>query len=159
MSEPINNAYNYVPPDFEVPVDPKAMRLWMTDYLKKIARALQRRDIGVFSISEIGAGLQYFPTTVGDWRNVWRKVINFGSLPNSTTKSVAHGITWTAAQQIIFTHIYATATDQTNFSAISVPDGADPSIEVDATNVNITTSSDLTAYTECYVVLEYLKVT
>lgn len=163
MSEPINNAYSYVPADFVMPTNPQSASLFLTDYLKKIARALQRRDLGVYSLSEIGAGLQFFPTTVGDWRNVWRKVINFGALPNTATKSVAHGITWGANNALIFTNIYATATDTTNFVALPIPYSSvasndDISIDLDATNVVIQTETDRTAYNQCYVVLEYIKV-
>jgi len=158
VSEPINNAYNYVPADFEIPTESTAARLWLTDYNKKIARALQRRDLGVFSISEIGAGLQYFPTTVGDWRNVWRLVVDFGALPDTTSKSVAHGLTWDANNPLIFTHIYATATDGTGFNAVPIPDGTGNSIAVDATNVTITTVADYSDYS-AYVVLEYIKET
>jgi hypothetical protein len=40
-------------------------------------------------------------------RQVYRKVINFGALPNTAIKTAAHGITITAATT--FTRIYGTA--------------------------------------------------
>jgi len=127
------------------------------------------------------------------YRQVFRKVINFGALPNNTTKSVAHGLT--IASTWTFTRIYGTASDTTGNSYIAIPyadttgsgsvtitgttdlssvkwsDTSAPvsgsgsatitidsiSIDVDGTNVNITTTSDRTAYTACYVILEYIK--
>ncbi len=111
-------------------------------------------------------GQQWFPnpllnsnsSTVPVQRNVFRTVINFGALPNAAKKSVAHGITCTAG--VTFTRIYATASDTTGKTYIPIPfvdtTGANPvQIDVDATNVNITTITNLTNY-NVYVILEYL---
>ncbi len=101
-------------------------------------------------------------------RQVFRKVIAFGALPNAGTKSVAHGID-TLPQDLpnnyigfSFTRIYATATDPVNELYIPIPYASNVAanvieINVDATNVNITTASNKTAYTITYVVLEYIK--
>lgn len=108
-------------------------------------------------------------------------VINFGALPNSTTKSVAHGLniqdSWTFVRQV------ACATDPVAHTSIGIPfsigsggaGGIDISaikwsdttigagtsdfigIDIDDTNVNITTGSDRTSYTRCVVVLSYIK--
>ena len=84
------------------------------------------------------------------------------SLPNAGTTSVPHGINITADTSFTFTRIYATAS-QVNVSFLPIPyvsvanimDNIE--INVDNTNVNITTGSDRTNYTFCYVILEYIK--
>lgn len=85
--------------------------------------------------------------------------INFGTLPNTGTKSVAHNIPITVG--VTFTRIYATASDTAGSLYIPIPfvetTGNEIQIDVDATNVNITTTSDRTNFTICYVVLEYIK--
>lgn len=87
-------------------------------------------------------------------------VVDFGALPNTGTKSVPHNITVTGST--IWTRYYATAT-YPGSSGIPIP-YASPTlannieINVDATNVNITTGSDRTAYTTTYVILEYLQL-
>ena len=87
-------------------------------------------------------------------RQVFRKVVNFGSLPDTSLKSVAHDITVTTAYT--FTRIYGTSSDTSNRVYIPVPN-SDISLTVDFTNVNITTSSNLTSFGTTYVVLEYIK--
>jgi hypothetical protein len=85
--------------------------------------------------------------------------VNFGALPNTSTKSVPHGITVT--NTLSWTKIYGSATDQIGLTGIPIPyvdlAGNDIQIDVDQTNINISTSSDYSNYTICYVVLEYLK--
>lgn len=87
-------------------------------------------------------------------------VVMFGALPNTTTKSVPHGITCTATTT--FTQIYATASDTTGFNYIPVTFGSptlvnDIEITIDGTNVNITTGSNRSNFNICYVVLKYLQ--
>jgi hypothetical protein len=86
--------------------------------------------------------------------------VNFGALPNTATKSVAHGITITTATT--FTRIYATASDTSGSTYIPIPFSSPTlvsniQITVDATNVNITTGSNRSNFNICYVVLEYIK--
>ena len=93
-------------------------------------------------------------------RDVYRKVIDFGALPNTATTSVAHGISFDASSTL--THLYAAATDPVNFIYLPIP-YASPTlannieIYLDATNVNIITGSNRAAFTICYVVIEWLK--
>jgi len=84
-------------------------------------------------------------------------VINFGSLPNTATKSVAHGLD--ISSNWSFINAYATATDTTGLTSIQFDysDAATLSIDVDGTNVNITSIDDKTAYDTCYVFLKYIK--
>lgn len=136
--------------------------------VNNIVLALNLKDSAYYDRNEFVNGQMFFPnpantsnTTQGPvYRNVYRLVINFGALPNTATKSIAHNIPITTAYT--FTRIYATASDTTNRAYIPIPyasptDANEIEINVDATNVNITTGSDRTAYTVCYVVLEYLK--
>lgn len=135
--------------------------------LNQVATVLNTKDSGFYDTSQFVNGQILFPnptlnsssSTTPVFRQIQRLVINFGPLPNTATKSVAHGITITAATT--FTRIYATANDPST-SFIPIPyasNTAGQSIElnVDATNVNITTGSDRTAYTTCYVILEYVQ--
>jgi len=132
-----------------------------------IAMVLNVKDTGYYYPVEFVNGQAYFPdpalssTTTQNPipRQVFRKVINFGALPNSSTKNVAHEIDITSG--FIFTRIYATATDPgTSFIPIPylpIPVSGRITLSVDTTNVIITTNSNRTNYTICYVVLEYIK--
>jgi len=136
--------------------------------INNIVLTLNVKDAGYYNIFEFVNGQLYFPNPALDsstnanpiFRPVLRLVVNFGALPNTATKSVAHNIAITPSYT--FTRIYATASDTVNKVYIPIP-YASPvlanniELNVDATNVNITTGSDRTNFDECYVVLEYIR--
>jgi hypothetical protein len=156
---PINNAAGLSP-------DLKELLVRLYQNINNISLAINLKDTGYYDQQQFVNGQKYFPnpaltsssSQTPVYRPVTRKVINFGALPNAASKSVAHGLTVTADWS--FTRIYGTATNPST-SFIPIP-FASPTLnqiiklEVDATNVIITTAIDQTAYTICYVVLEYL---
>jgi len=162
---PANALNSYVPTDVILPEKPEDLRRVLNDTLNRIIDALNDKDIAQYDLRELVNGQKWF--TPGDtqrFRVPFRKVIDFGALPNSGPKGVAHGITTNS--NTTFTRIYAVATDPgiaSVTSAIPIP-YVDPNalsnsieIAVDATNVVITTAFNYTSYTTCYVVLEYLQ--
>ena len=162
MATPLSSINSYVREDFQMPETYDEAKLYLREYLRDIVQAVNARDIAQYAESEVVNG-QLFLTS-GDnnsYRQVYRKVIDFGALPNTTTKSVAHGITVTATTE--FTRIYATASDpSTRFVPITYVNVTTPAdgieIDVDGTNVNIeTTTANWTGFTTCYVVVEYVQ--
>ncbi len=133
------------------------------------AQAINIKDTGMYPLAEFVTGQIYFPNPTLNsttaqapvYRQVFRTTVNFGALPNTMNKAVAHGITVDA--NTTFTHIYAAATKTTAaFSAIPIPitfaaTGDIIDLRVDGTNVNIETTFDATIYDTCYVVIEYIK--
>ena len=103
---------------------------------------------------------------VGTWidgSNLYQKTINFGALPNATTKNVPHSIS--NLKKIIDMKGYMS--NNTNFqplpfASMYYPQGStNYSISVSATktNVSITTWYNFSDYTESYVILQYTKTT
>jgi hypothetical protein len=98
-------------------------------------------------------------------RQGFRKVINFGALPNTGTKSVAHGITVTASTSI--TRIYGAATNPTaldpNPRFIPLPyvdtttEANEITLYASDVNVYVVTAANFSAFTICYIILEYLQ--
>jgi len=150
----------------------------LRDVLIRIAQSLNynslsmnTRDAGYYVQEEFVCGQIYYPNPINssttgntplspEFRQVFRKIIFFGALPNAGTKSVPHGLVITTG--FSFTRIYATASDQIAFSYLPIPYASvvlinNIELNVDAVNVNITTGIDRTAYTTTYVVLEYIK--
>lgn len=138
--------------------------------INTICLVLNTKDSGYYDTNEFVNGQLYYPnpafnsqtspSVVANYRQVMRKVVNFGTLPNATTKSVAHNITVTAAT--IWTRIYAESTDPVGLTGIPIPYASATStdvieLNVDSANVNITTGSNRTNYTITQVVLEYLQ--
>lgn len=133
--------------------------------VNNIALSLNIKDSAYYTLNEFVNGQLFFPSSLSSnatepqYRQVYRLVINFGALPNAATKSVAHGLsigsTWT------FTRIYGTATNpSTEFIPLPYASptlNQNISLNVDATNVNVTTAINYSAYTTTYIVLEYLK--
>lgn len=111
-------------------------------------------------------GLSTFSTTekaIGTWINgkpLYRKVFDTGTLPNNTTKYVAHGIS--NLKNII--HIYGAAKNTANGITFPLPfpstqANAPIYVYVDNYNIIIGTATDRTVFKESYIVLEYTKTT
>lgn len=130
--------------------------------LNIMALAINRKESGTYGLANFITSEQYYPnpaTGSQEFRTVVRTVINFGALPNTATKAVAHGIPFNAG--FTLTRLYAAATDTTGLNYIPIPYASTVlanSIELraDATNVYITTGSNRTNFTVCSVIIEYL---
>jgi len=136
--------------------------------LNLLSLVVNVKDSAIYIDSEFVTSGQYFASPALSsatqqnpaLRGVFRKVVNFGALPNTGTKSVAHDIAPTAS--FSFTRIYGCSTNPST-SYIPLP-YASPvlanniELNADATNVNVTTGSNRTAYTITYIVLEYIKI-
>lgn len=151
---------------YQLNVDPGMRELLVRLALlsNNIALLLNQKDTGTYTNDQqFVCGQSFFPnptlssstSTTPTFRQVYRIVVNFGTLPNNTTKSVPHNIPVTPATT--FTRIYGTASDTVGKHYIGINYGTDVLIDVDATNVTITTTSDRTAFTVTYVILEYLQ--
>ena len=160
-SAPQNSIASMVPVDVILPEDPEELRRILDDLLKKIIDSLNDKDIGHYNTVEELNGQRWF--TDGNpqqFKRAYRKVVNFGALPNTGTKTVSHGITWNA--NTTFTRIYGCATKPSTV-AIPIP-YSDPNalinnilLSVDTTNVTITTAANYSTLTNCYVILDYLQ--
>lgn len=90
---------------------------------------------------------------------VYQKIVNFGALPNATSKSLNHGITGLQ----YFTDISGVAFT-TGLTTLPLPfvndansTGGQVSILANGTQVVVNTTTNRTAYTTCYVTLQYTK--
>ena len=126
--------------------------------------SLNIKDSAFYDETEFVNGQSFFPNpSSGSYTNetlnrrqVFRKVILFGALPNTGTKSVAHNLTVTSGYT--FTRVYGCASDTTNLLYVPIPN-ANPDIHINltSTNIVITTSANYSSYDTTYVILEYLK--
>jgi len=133
-------------------------------YIERISRAVNTKDTGYYNTTEFLTNMTYFSGARPNARGVFRQVVDFGTLPNAGTKTVAHNIAFDANYRL--TRVYGAATDPVNFYYIPLP-YVDVSgtlatgmteLFVDANNVSITTTGNGTNFTSCYVVIEYTKV-
>jgi len=135
--------------------------------LNNISQVLNLKVTGYYYPQEFVTGKKFFPnpTNAGTTsasqqaRQGFIMTVIFGALPNSTTKSVPHNITCTAHTSLIF--MCAGSTDSTDLLYVPIPyasaSGNNIELNMDDTNVNITTNSDWSSYTNTMVYIEYLK--
>lgn len=99
---------------------------------------------------------------IGTWidsKPLYQKTISFGALPNSTSKSVAHGIS--DLDKIV--DFSALAKRPEPFNIIPLPSShyqstsAQQEISFNATNITIRNGNNASAYTDVYVTLQYTK--
>jgi hypothetical protein len=156
---------------YQANLDEKLEKLLVRLYqnLNIMSLNVNLKDTGYYNTQPFVNGQLFFPLPgvnsanasglVATYRQVFRKVINFGALPNAATKSVAHGIPFNAA--FTTTRIYACSSDTTNLDYVPIPyaSATNDNIELnlDGTNVNITTNSaSWVTFTITYVIIEYL---
>ena len=171
MTIPVDsqNFESYVPVYDVAPDEWEEGRGFLVEQLKKYGEALNVRTIGFYLDQELLTGNSFIPGvnivseggSSQQFRSVLRKVINFGTLPNSTTKSVPHGITFDANFTLV--SLITCATDPVSLIAIPIPftDTASTTnqivITMDATNINITAGTNRSNFTTCYVIIEYMQ--
>lgn len=99
---------------------------------------------------------------IGIWRDnkpLYQKTIDFGTLPNQTTKSVAHGISNIDASCIVSVEPIASTSSYATFPRVHDTNVANQVFwEVDSTNIICySRNSNNTAFTRCFVTLKYTK--
>ncbi len=160
---------SYVPVYDVVPEKWEDARPFIVEQLRRLATAINIREIGWFLDEELLSGKSFIPGvnngntsgTSQTFRSILRKVIDFGALPNAGTKSLPHGIVFDNNFTLI--DLWAAATDPVAFLAFNI-NFSNPlanivavNVTMDATNVNITTGVNYSAYTRTYVVIEYCQ--
>ncbi len=133
----------------------------------QIAIALNLKDSAMYYEQEFVNGQTFFPNpALGSNtpqsptpRQVFRRTYSVGALPNAAVKTVPHGLDITS--MFTFTRIYGASSNTTGLEYIPLPFfstvGANIELEVDGTNIYITTTTDGTLFDTTYIILEYLK--
>lgn len=107
--------------------------------------------ISSYSTSEVDTGFTWI-----DGKHIYKKTINFGTLPNNTTKNVAHGIT--NIGNVIKIEGWTYASSQGWFPLPFASTGSYPiEVKATATNVVIVTTIDRSSIGTCYITLYYTK--
>jgi hypothetical protein len=152
----------------EVGREPDVKKLMVRLYreLNNISTALNLKVTGYYSTKEYLCGKLFYPSNgTGSsvrggvaYRPVFSTVVKCGTLPNATTKTVAHNLN---TKGYTLVSCQGAATNPTGWTGINLPylagTGSSVSVWVDGTNVNLQTSGNMSAYTESHVVLEYVK--
>ena len=163
-SMPINSQQSFLPTTLILPdVDQKdEFNYVLTDFIKKMIAAINEREVAQYPFDEIQTGQKFSDRReLTQQISTYRKVIDFGALPDNTTKTVPHQIAVTGST--IFTRIYGVANDP-GTSFIPLPFSSSVAseaikLEITPNDVEITTGIDYSDYTETLVILEYFQAT
>lgn len=158
----------YLNPDFYFPTDEDQFREVLYNREYDTANILNIKEIATYDLIEIVTGQQWFTATDPQTkRQTFRTVVNFGALPNAGTKAVPHGIANIGSPDFnfAFTKIYGCATNPAAVdpAPYSIPlpyasaTGNNVELYVTTLNVVVITTVNLSAFTTCTIVLEYLK--
>ena len=156
------NLETFVPVYDAPPERYEQFRQFTVEQMKRLANAVNNRVVGDYQSIELLAGKNFIPGTVSPTENrqVFRKVLDTGTLPNATTSTTAHGLTLDSRFSLV--SLYGGAYDPSTPAAIPLPYvdlTALNAVEVrlTSTDVVIETAVDKRAYTRSYVIIEYLK--
>lgn len=93
-----------------------------------------------------------------DGKKIYKKTINFGALPNNTTKNVAHNIS--NLENVIEVKGWTYAFSQGWFPLPFASTGSYPiEVKVTSTNVVVVTTIERSGIGTCYITLYYTKTT
>lgn len=152
------NLESFVPVYDVAPEKWEESRPFIVEQLKKLATAINIREIGWYLDQELLSGKAFIPglNNLADggssqqYRTVLRKVIVFPGLSIGLNQQ-PHGITIDANFSLI--QLFGSASNATTLTGEPIPNGAD-TMNYDATNINITVAA---AYTRAFAVIEYIQ--
>ena len=109
------NFESYVPTYDVAPKTWEEGRGFLVEQLRKLANAINAREIGFYLDMELLSGKAFIPGANNSqaFRSVLRKVINFGPLIRNITLSMPHGIFVDANFTLV--QMFLSATDPVNF--------------------------------------------
>ena len=146
----------------------KELLIRLYQQVGNIATAVNGKDAAIYDTSEFVCGQTFFPNPTpiagqpNNQRQVYRKVINYGALPDATDHGVPHNID-VAVAGFSITRLYGAATDPTHRLYLPLPyvaNSKDEPIALWATATDVYTDTYATNrsdFTQTYIVIEYLK--
>ncbi len=158
-----------LPETFVIPDEPEELKIKLYQYLNDIAIASNSKTNGSYYDEEVLTGQKLFPAYDASgnantrFRDIYRKVIDTGALPNATFKNVPHGIPFDSNYAVI--KFYGAAYNSTLLAAIPLPNvnilvPTDVvQLSLNSTVVSLSTSTASYATVDrSYVVVEYVKL-
>ena len=155
-----NNNFNQQLPVYEyLPESWEDSRVAIVEGLKKISNAINARPVGWQVDFEIITGKKFIPIDGSqEYREVVRKTIELGALPNNGIKEVAHDIS-NVDSNFRLLSMWGASTNPTSFESITLPyvaiAGNNVEIKLTNTKIIIKTNFDYSLYTDSVVILEY----
>lgn len=146
---------NQLPFSVDFDNDPEKIGTQLNQLWQRLTSTVNAKTDGLYVLQEKINSNQYFKSSnVQKYRTVYRMVVNFGALPNATAKAKPHNIRWNNQCRLV--QAYGAATDPAGLTAYPIPN-ENINLQISQTSVIVTTTSDLTSYTDSTIVIEYTK--
>lgn len=158
---------SYIPVYDSIPEKWDDARTYLVEVLKKMSDAINIREIGWFLDEELLSGKALFPGVNNELnespatsRQILRQAYDFGPLPNAGTSSIPHNIIVDANFTLI--DLWGGAYDPIAFKGIPIPFVStvladQVQINMDATNIYITTAFNYSSFTNVKIFIEYAQ--
>lgn len=147
----------------------KELLIRLYQNLNRVSIAINLKESAIYGLQEFvtGGSWQQMSSSVDSsqtsvYRPERRKVLNAGALANAGTITIPHGITCTPSTSITYLQAFATNPVST-FGYIPIPYASTTAVAdnielyMDGTNVYIKTAANYSAYTICYVIIQFLQ--
>lgn len=147
--------------DFDVPDKYEDFQDLFEQEYKKVIDVVNSKEGALYLPQELATYQRYFyPDQPGNTRNVYRKLLVFGALPNATSKRMEHNVSFNNVTRM--TRMFGAATNPSSLEYIPLPFASptlvnNVSLEADQTDVIITTAVDYSNYSDVTIVIEYIK--
>lgn len=157
---PINSWSNYLPQEFQLPVDEIDFREFISQRERQTADVLNLKENGQYEDGEILTGQTWFTTANNQTkRYTYRKAFNIGAIASGATATIAHGIT----NILYFTRISGgCVTDVVDYRPIPYSSVANVNLQIQVNvagaNLVIVNGAASPNITAGVVVLEYFKI-
>lgn len=145
---------SYVPTYDAAPTTWEEGRAFLVEQLKKMANAINAREIGFYLDEELLSGKSFIPgantgNTSQQFRTILRKVVDVGPLIAGVNPAKPHGVVFDANLTSIDS--WVEATNSTTLRAITL---VSPELVINGPNINITSPG---AFDRAFLIWEYVQ--
>lgn len=156
MSTNVNqNFIDYFAEFKNVPAKWEEAHNFLNWYLTQTTNFLNSKSIGIYSSELVPSGKQIYVSSTS--YDVLRVTVVFGQLPNSTTKTVPHGLMVDGSFRLLNLYLTANNTSGNEYFCLQYYSiaASDIVVSMDATNVIVKTQSDYSAYNMSLAIIEF----
>ena len=154
-----NNFEGFFLPFKRVPENWEEAHRFLNTYFFQLNNLVNSREQGYNSSLVSPSGKQI---EVGNAvYDIFKVLIDFGALPNTTSKSVAHTLSTSSTFRLFSLSLSASDPSTPSYFSLayySLNSGDDIRLNIDATNVIVDTNSDYSGFTNSIVQIEYYNV-
>jgi hypothetical protein len=151
----MNNEENFLASEVAFSQDQGQLIMDMYRKINDLVTIINAKTTGIYNNEEyFTCERWHLNARRGQPKALYKITVDCGALPNAGTKNIAHGLPLAATWDIV--NIFGVAKNPTTPIWIQIGE-KDMTVDINATNIVITTLVDFSAYTTSYVTIVYIK--